>query len=80
MDVNNERISNHKDALFIFLLTSDENEPLFQYNFCVLNRVKIKDWKDKPILIQEIKKFINSGKWKSMGNPSYLERLLEELE
>lgn len=78
-DVNNELITNPRDVLFIVLLTSDEKEALYRFNFCVLNKAKLKSWDDRLILIQEIEKFLRQGKWMSLGSSNYLERLLEEL-
>jgi hypothetical protein len=61
--------ANPREIITIGLLTSDETEPLYKYNFTLLEK-NSQQWGNKQDIIQNIHKFINSNKWESL-NPDY---------
>jgi hypothetical protein len=70
----------HKDLLNLGLITSDESEELFIFNFTVLNIHSIAGWKDKELFLELVKKFKNEGKWEGIANFDYPDYLIRQIE
>ena len=63
-------ITDYRNFYGLGMLTSDETEELFQYNFLTLDVNNIATWKDKEHFLNVAKKFIDERKWQDW-NPDY---------
>lgn len=77
--IDGKLIENPEDILIIALLTSNREEELFKYNFLVLNKKNLSDWKERNRLIDLIHKYQEEGKWKNLSSFNYLDYLVKEL-
>jgi hypothetical protein len=64
----------------VAVLTSDDKEPLFQYNFLTLNKKNIPQWKDRGKFIGLLKKINDEGKWEDFMSLGYLDKLIRQLQ
>lgn len=78
--VGGNRIENPADYIFIDLLTSDENDPLFEYNFLTFDKNNLIRWKEREKFIKELQAFRDSGKWVDTSSYHYLDRLINLFE
>ena len=72
-------ITDPDDYIFTNLLTSDENEELYQFNFVTLDKNNLNIWNDRERFIRAAKKFKQEDKWGDIGEFEYLDRLIEEI-
>jgi hypothetical protein len=68
-----------KSIISLGLLTSDENEELFKYNYLELTKENVSHWSERDRFILVITEFINMGKWVSLTEFHYLKYLLNEI-
>jgi hypothetical protein len=59
-------VAKMEDFFALPLLTSDASEPLFKYNFLILNRNNIFSWEEREEFIGIVTKFIADGKWEDL--------------
>ncbi|MFI5148372.1 MAG: hypothetical protein ACHQRM_01485 [Bacteroidia bacterium] len=78
-DAGGNKITNPHDWLFFSVLTSDENEELFRFNFFTLDRTNIKDWKGKDNFIKLALKFNEEGKWANLTAFDFLGHLIDTI-
>lgn len=62
--VDGNEILNPRHILFFGLLTSDENEPLYDFNYLVFNINNIQDWVDLRDLLLLLGSFLQKGNGK----------------
>ena len=77
--IGKNKIENPDDYIFLGLLTSDENHPLYKFNFTTIDRRNLNKWKNKEEFISCTLKFKESGCWKEFAGNKYLDRLLEKV-
>ncbi|WP_445456091.1 hypothetical protein [Flavobacterium sp. HNIBRBA15423] len=77
---DNQLISNPRNIISFGMLTSNENENLFKFNYVILNKDNIPNWNQKESFIQTSKKYILDKKWKSLNDFNYLEYLIEIID
>lgn len=71
--VTGDTIGSPDDFVFIPMLTSDKNEPLYKYRFTTLNRRHISAWPEREFVLRELRKFKVSDKWQQLpGNPDFI--------
>ena len=75
--VDRQPIINSADFFFSGLLTSEPAEPLFKFNYLILNRRNIPHWGQREEFIAELERFREMGKWKSFNDYPVLEELLK---
>jgi len=73
-------IKNYADHIFIPLLTSNENEELFNYNFVTLDKNNLMLWKNREKFICEAKKFVADGKWGDFSKYKFLDDMIKILQ
>ena len=67
------------DYIFIDLLTSDENEQLFKFNFTTLDVNNLGKWRDREDFLKLAINFQKSGKWKDLSKFKYLDNLIQRI-
>lgn len=72
-------IRNFDDYIFIDLLTSNEQEDLYKFNFTTLDRGKLKKWNDGSRFVTTATKFKNEGKWGDLSSHKHLDNLIERI-
>jgi hypothetical protein len=69
-----------RDIFIIGLLTSNEEEELFKYNFLVFNRKNIGKWKDRDIFLKAVARYKEENKWESFSpDYNYLDNLVNKI-
>jgi len=74
--VDQRLITDPDDHVFTCLLTSDESEELYDFNFITINRKNILRYSDRENFILAALKFNKEGKWGSISNFNFLDYLL----
>lgn len=77
--VGGNKIQNFDDYIFISMLTSNEREELFDFNFTTLDRNNLKQWGNRQKFIEIASKFYGDGKWGDMGAFKYLNHLIDKV-
>lgn len=71
---------NPRDFVFVPILTSDKEEKLYSFNFCLIDIQDIEGLPDHQILLSELKKFLLGNKWKSLSSDfNLLSYLIQKL-
>jgi hypothetical protein len=78
--IDGELIKEPRDIIFFGLLTSNENEELFKFNFLLLNKKNISKWHDKDKFITTANNFNQQGKWGNLTEFNLLDFLIKELQ
>lgn len=73
-------IKSYEDYIFIDLLTSNDQDELFQYNLTTLDRKNLPNWKEKDQFLMIALKFKEDNKWGDLGTSKYLDNLIEQLK
>jgi hypothetical protein len=79
-DIGGNFIDSPENYLFISLLTSDEAERLYAFNFMNIDLQNITKWKDKENFIPAAELFLQAEKWESLTSFNYLEYVLEKIK
>jgi len=69
--------NNKSDIIGFGLLTSNENEQLFKYNYNIFSKQELLEWKDLHVFKNLVYIFLEEQKWKGLNDFNYLEYLLE---
>ncbi len=77
--VDGQRISDPRNLISFGLLTSNESEELYQFNYVTINKNNLGKWERKGEFISTVERFINDGKWESLNDFNYLKYLIEKL-
>jgi hypothetical protein len=77
--VGGNEIKSFDDYIFISLLTSNEREDLYKFNFITLDRNNLKIWSDRIEFIDVATKFKQENKWGDFGEFKYLDNLIESI-
>jgi hypothetical protein len=78
--IDSKPIKDMRDAILFHLLTSNEEEELYKYNFLVLNRTNINKWKDRDAFLSAASNFLELDKWGILSpNCSLLSYLIERV-
>lgn len=77
--VDHEEIKDPHDIISFNLLTSDKKEPLYPFNYEIINRKNVSKWKDRCFFIEKVKCFLERNKWQPFGEFNFLEYLIKEL-
>ncbi|MEO1013138.1 MAG: hypothetical protein AAFX53_17725 [Bacteroidota bacterium] len=72
-------VKNPQDYIFMGLLTSDEEEELYFYNFLTLDRNNLDKWIERKHFVRVAEEFIASDKWKDLGEFKYLQDLIDQV-
>lgn len=75
--VDEEIIEDVHDYIFMGVLTSNDEEDLYKFNFITLNRRNLHKWKDRADFISIAEKFIKDGKWEDLTSYKYLNKLID---
>jgi len=76
--VTGEQITHHREYLALPLLTSDEAEPLFKYNFLTFKIRNIPHWEEREDFVKTAERFIADGKWADlMPEHKFWERIMK---
>ncbi|MDF2188611.1 hypothetical protein [Paraflavitalea sp. CAU 1676] len=78
--VSKERIAEMDDYFNTGLLTSDEHEPLYPYNFITLHKKYIKDWELKEDLLQKLIAFKENDRWNDYFGGRLLDDMIETIK
>ncbi len=77
--VDDKRIENPDDYIFIDLLSSKEDSDLYKYNFVTINRKNLKYWDEREKLIDLIFEIIKLNTWEDSSSFDYLKHLIKKL-
>ena len=77
--VDGKTVDNPKDLLFFGLLTSDEKEELYYFNYLSLNLKDINKWKDYNSFLSISEQFISEKKWEGLNDFNKIEYILGEM-
>ncbi len=77
--VGGNRIINPDDYLFIPLLTSNEDEDLYQFNFLAFDKNNIAQWDRREEFIEVAKQFKKEGKWSDLTDFKFLDNLIDQM-
>lgn len=72
-------IRNFDDYIFIDLLTSNDQEELYGFNFMTLDRNNLKQWDDRDRFVQLAIQFIELDKWGNFAAYKHLDNLIEKI-
>lgn len=70
---------NPNDIIGFNLLTSNEDEPLYKYNYNILVKQNLLEWSDLGDFKEIANKFLKDNKWSSLNQFNYLEYLLNNI-
>ncbi|WP_294296114.1 hypothetical protein [uncultured Chryseobacterium sp.] len=68
---------NNYDIIGFNLLTSNNDEPLSKYNYYILSKQELLDWKELDIFKNIAETFLKEKKWKGFNDFNYLDYLLK---
>ena len=77
--VGGNRIMNPDNYLFIPLLTSNEKEALYNFNFLTFDRKNLGKWDKREEFIEAAKQFKNEGKWSDSSDFKFLDDLIKQM-
>ncbi|CAM1362409.1 conserved hypothetical protein [Tenacibaculum litopenaei] len=77
--IDGNLITDPDDYLFIPLLTSNENEELYKFNFLTFSKKNIKKWPNGNKFIEVADDFIKEGKWLDTSEFKFLNHLIQEV-
>lgn len=78
--ISGELITEFTDYFNTGLLTSDEQNPLYPYNFITLHRKYIKDWELKGDLLQQLITFKENDRWNDYFGGRLLDDMIETIK
>lgn len=78
-DVDGALITDLRKALLFGLLTSDPAEPLYHFNYTVLNIDNVNKWEKKDAFLKTASGFLQQGKWESLAGPGLLRNLVDKI-
>lgn len=73
-------IQNFDDYIFIDMLTSNKEEPLFRFNFTTLDKNNLNKWEDRETFIGIADTFQKDNKWGDFTTFKYLDFLINEVK
>jgi len=79
ISTSGEVISNPANIIAFGLLTSDATEDLFKFNYFILNKANISEWKQRDEFIRIAARFNQEGKWEGITEFNYLDYLINLL-
>lgn len=79
-DISGNIIDIPENYLFINLLTSDETEELYSFNFMNIDIRNLSNWVDKQNFVDAVEQFLKDEKWEASGPFNYLEYVLEKVK
>jgi hypothetical protein len=68
-------VDRYKDHLMLPYFTSDENDPLFQFNYAHFHRSHVREWRDLTHLYVEIRRLSRSLGWEGDSLRNLMEML-----
>lgn len=77
--VGGDRIKNMEDYIFIDLLTSNDHEDLYRFNFVTLCKRNLEKWKDRKMFLVFAAKFKELDKWGDISTFHHLDYLIERI-
>ncbi|PIF46703.1 hypothetical protein CLU96_3742 [Chryseobacterium sp. 52] len=78
--VGGHLIQNFNDYIFIGMLTSDKDEPLFRFNFTTLDKNNLNKWEDRETFIGIAERFQKENKWCDFTPFQYLDFLINKVK
>lgn len=67
---------NPQDIICLNLLTSNEQESLYKYNYSILVKKDLLTWENLIDFRKTVNEFLKENKWKSLNQFNYLEYIL----
>jgi hypothetical protein len=67
------------DYIFFDLLTSDQHEDLYEFNFTTLDKGNLGKWEDRSRFVTIATKFRDEGKWGDGSTYRYLDSLIKRI-
>ncbi|QNR25598.1 hypothetical protein [Croceimicrobium hydrocarbonivorans] len=77
--VGGNRIMSPDNYIFIPLLTSNEKEALYKFNFLTFDRSNLGKWDKREEFIEAAKQFKNEGKWSDTSEFKFLDDLIKQM-
>ncbi len=77
--VDGGKMDHPEDLLFFGLLSSDEIEDLYQFNYLSFNLKNIRKWKDLNEFMSISEKFLSEGKWEGLNGFNKLEFIMNKI-
>ena len=78
--IDGKRILNPKNILSFGLLTSNESEELYLFNYLTLNIRNIKKWNDYNKFVSVAEKFLFEEKWEALSDFNYLQYIIDKVK
>ncbi len=78
-EVDGKLIILQEDYLFIPLLTSNEKDPLFKFNYLTFNRKNLNKWIKRNEFVYLAKKFASDDFWQDSSEYPFLDNLIKEM-
>lgn len=78
--VDENIVDNPKDLLFFGLLTSEETEDLYHFNYLSFNLKNISKWKELNRFLSVSEKFLSEKKWEGLNEFNKLEDLINNIK
>ncbi len=75
--IDKKVITDYNNYIFVDLLTSDNSEELYYFNFITLNKKNLDIWTDRENFVSVAKRFISEGKWGDFSSYKYLDELIK---
>lgn len=71
---------NPREIINFNLLSSNESEPLYKYNYLVIPKQELKIWNELDDFIEHANVFLDEGKWNGLNEFNYLEYLVNTIK
>lgn len=79
-EISGKPVDTIENFMYFGVLTSDEKEELYKFNFVTLNKRYLSQWKRREEFIRVATKFRDEGKWQEHSEElRYFDKLIEEV-
>lgn len=77
--ISQKPVSAPEGGIFIPLITSDENEELYKFDFMCFDRNNISNWNEREYFIETMNRFKAEDKWRDRPGYEFFDRFLKNL-
>ena len=78
-NIGKNSIKDYKDYIFIDLLSSDESDEIYEFNFMTFDRNNLSKWERRNRFLETAEKFVKENKWEDSGSYQYLNNLIKTI-
>lgn len=75
--IDGKEITDPREVLGLGLLTSDESDALYQFNYLTLNLKNLRSWNKLNAFLDAAATFTAAGKWEGLGGFNKIERIID---